>query len=37
VSGFSPAIVKAVLSGNMENFTPEGIMLKAVMNDRYDY
>lgn len=37
VSGFSPAIVKAVLSGDMEQFTPESIMLKAVMNERYDY
>ncbi len=37
VSGFSPAIVKAVLSGDMEQFTPENIMLKAIMNSRYDY
>lgn len=33
VSGFSPSIMKAVLSG--QNFTPEGIMLEAVMSDRY--
>ena len=35
VSGFSPAIVKSVLSTDMEHFTPEGIMLKTVMVDRY--
>lgn len=36
VSGFSPAIMKAVLSGDTEQFTPESIMLKAVMIPRYD-
>jgi hypothetical protein len=36
VSGFSPAIASAVLSGDMDNFTPEAIMLKAVMQTRYD-
>jgi hypothetical protein len=36
VSGFSPAIMKSVLSADMENFTPEGIMLKALMVPRYD-
>jgi hypothetical protein len=36
VSGFSPAIMKAVLSGDTEQFTPEAIMLKAVMVDRYE-
>jgi hypothetical protein len=35
VSGFSPAIMKAVLSADTEQFTPEGVMLKAIMNDRY--
>jgi len=35
VSGFSPAIMKAVLSGDTEQFTPEGVMLKAIMVDRY--
>lgn len=33
VSGFSPAIMKSILNG--KNFTPEGIMLEAVMSDRY--
>ena len=35
VSGFSPAIVKALLSANMGDFTPEGIMMETIMNDRY--
>jgi hypothetical protein len=35
VSGFSPAIMKALLAADMAEFTPEGIMLKAVMSDRY--
>lgn len=33
VSGFSPSIMKAVLGG--KSFTPEGIMLEAVMTERY--
>lgn len=36
VSGFSPSIMKALLSGNMEDFTPESIMLQTVMVERYD-
>ena len=35
VSGFSPSIVKPLLAGDMDGFTPEGIMLKTVMQDRY--
>jgi hypothetical protein len=35
VSGFSPAIMTAVLGGDAEKFTPEAMMLKAVMVDRY--
>lgn len=35
VSGFSPAIMKAVLSCNMDEFSPYSIMLQTVMNDRY--
>jgi hypothetical protein len=34
VSGFSPAIMKAVLSG--ENFEPLSMMYNVVMNPRYD-
>lgn len=37
VSGFSPAIMKAVLSSDTEQFTPQAIMLKAVMNERYSF
>jgi hypothetical protein len=35
VSGFSPAICTSLLAGDVENFTPEAIMLKTVMKDRY--
>ena len=35
VSGFSPSIVKSVLSADMNEFTPEGIMMKTIMSDRY--
>jgi len=35
VSGFSPSILPALLSGNTEQFTPEGIMLETIMKDRY--
>ena len=37
VSGFSPSIVKAVLQTEMDNFTPEAIMMQTIMNPRYDY
>jgi hypothetical protein len=37
VSGFSPAVASAILSGNMDDFSPEAIMLKAVMISRYDF
>ena len=36
VSGFSPAIMKAVLSDNFERFTPENVMLETIMQDKYD-
>lgn len=35
VSGFSPSIMKAVLSANMDEFTPRGIMMKSIMNEKY--
>ena len=35
VSGFSPSIVKSVLGG--EELTPIGVMLRAVMIQRYDF
>lgn len=37
VSGFSPSIVKGVLAADLDNFTPEAIMLKTIMDERYDY
>jgi hypothetical protein len=37
VSGFSPAIMKSVLAADLEQFTPEAIMLKTVMSDRYNF
>jgi hypothetical protein len=38
VSGFSPAIMKTVLSVNeLEDFTPFSVMVKTLMSDRYDY
>jgi len=37
VSGFSPTILKAVLSADLEEFTPHAIMLKTIMSDRYDF
>jgi hypothetical protein len=36
VSGFSPSIMVSVLGGDADNFTPEAIMMKAIMKDRYD-
>lgn len=36
VSGFSPAIMKALFAGNIESFTPEYIMRQAVCIPRYD-
>jgi hypothetical protein len=35
VSGFSPAIMASLLGADVEQFTPEGIMMKTVMSDRY--
>jgi hypothetical protein len=35
VSGFSPALLKAVLSNKLESFTPENVMLEAIMSPRY--
>ena len=36
VSGFSPALVKSVLS-DVESYTPENVMLNAITNPRYNY
>jgi Domain of unknown function (DUF2828) len=35
VSGFSPSIMKSVLAADMDGFTPEAIMKKAVSSERY--
>ncbi len=35
VSGFSPAIMKSVLSADLDGMTPESIMVKTVSSDRY--
>jgi hypothetical protein len=37
VSGFSPAIMEAVLTGDTEQITPENLMLKVLMKDRYSF
>ena len=36
VSGFSPAIVKTILAADLEQFTPQAMMLKAIMDPKYD-
>ncbi len=36
VSGFSPSIMVSVLGGDTDNFTPEAIMLKTLMVERYN-
>lgn len=35
VSGFSPTIMTSLLSADTKEFTPEGIMMKTIMVDRY--
>lgn len=37
VSGFSPNIVKAILAADTSQFTPYGIMMKTIMDSRYDF
>jgi hypothetical protein len=38
VSGFSPAIMKSVLSvKELEDFTPFNVMVRTLMTERYDY
>jgi Domain of unknown function (DUF2828) len=36
VSGFSPAIMKSVLANDIESYTPENVMIKTIMDSRYD-
>ena len=35
VSGFSPALLKAVLSNDLEQFTPINVMREAISDERY--
>ena len=37
ISGFSPSIMKSVLSADLESFTPENVMLETIMSERYNY
>lgn len=37
VSGFSPSIMKSVMSSDFEQFTPINIVLSTVMVDRYNW
>jgi hypothetical protein len=37
VSGFSPAIMATVLGSDPEEYTPWNMMLKTIMNDRYEF
>lgn len=37
VSGFSPAILKSVLSDTLDQYTPLNVMMETLMNPRYDY
>jgi hypothetical protein len=37
VSGFSTSILKSILSNNMEEYTPENVMLETLNNERYNY
>lgn len=35
VSGFSPSLLKSVLGNDIEDYTPENVMLKTIMVERY--
>ena len=37
VSGFSPIIVKSILSANFTHISPKMVMLEAITNPRYDW
>lgn len=36
VSGFSPSIMASILGADPQEFTPEGMMMKTIMADRYN-
>lgn len=37
VSGFSPSILKSILSANIKTFTPLNVVLETIMNERYNF
>lgn len=37
VSGFSPSIMKSILSDDIEKFTPYNVMIETLMSERYNY
>jgi hypothetical protein len=37
VSGFSPSILKSILASDLEQFTPEAMMMKTLMAERYNF
>lgn len=37
VSGYSPAIMNSIMSMDVDSITPEGLMMKAIMQPRYDW
>lgn len=37
VSGFSPSIMKSILSNDLEEYTPYNVMIQTIMNERYNY
>lgn len=37
VSGFSPSILKSILASDLEQFTPEAMMMKTLMTERYNF
>jgi len=37
VSGFSPAIAASILGGDLSDLTPEAIMMRTIMKDRYSF
>jgi len=36
ISGFSPSLMKSVLSGDLAEFTPYNVMMKTISVPRYD-
>lgn len=37
ISGYSPSIIKAILSNSLEQFSPLNVMMETLKNERYDY